>query len=372
MKKIRLQKLSIMLLIIVACSTNLVVAQDKTKATNVEVLKLSPQKLMVFKSYVGYLKPFDRGIIKTEIDGTIEKINFEEGKVVKKNQVLVHVSTNQLELQEQIVNSNFNQASSEYETQKLFFVKTSSSIGHLSADTEIPETEIIDEVDLASKTNSNQFSIKQLEIQVKVNESNYRQALSEYKKQKTLFDKKISNITVMEKFENLMEVSELNLELSKLTLQKAKISDQAALDAKRQQFKRAKKLREKRNRIQGDTTEHISTRRLGMQVRLAETDYEHALGDYQTQQILFDNDLINANVLEKYHNTLELIKIKLQLAKLEYAQSQIQDNTRLETYRNAMQNAKLKLKLAQLDLEKSKIPLFASQNVLYRAYHKQA
>ena len=339
--------------IICVCFASLVFAQEQSKATNVKVLELAPRKMSVFKFYVGYLKPFERATIKTEIEGTVEKINFEEGKKVRKGQTLVHVATKRLELRQKIADSNYKKTASDYNTQKLYFVKNSSAVGHLSEDTEVPTTESVDEAILAKKDISSQFSIRQLELQVKVNESNYRQTLAEYYKQKRLFEKNISNTTEMEKHENLLEVGRLTLELSKLALQKARTIDQVALEVRLNQFGRAKKLREKRERERSDADEHISTKQLKMQARLAETDYEHALADYQTQRKLFEKDMINANTLERFLNLLEVKKIGQQVAKLQYEQSKIQDTTRLETYRNAMQNAKLSLMLANLDLEKS-------------------
>ena len=350
----RLQKIGFAVLpIVFTCSAGFASTPKKTNATNVKVLELSPQKMSVYRSYVGYLKPFERVVLKSEIEGTVEKINFEEGNAVKKGNVLVHVATKRLELQEKIANSNFNQAASEYETQKLYFVKSSSVIGQLSDNTEIPVVEVTENVNLLIKDVFNQFSIKQLQLQMEINESNYKQTLSDYKKQEKLFEKNISNATEMEKHENLLEVSRLTLELSKLALQKAKIEEQVALDMKLQRFQREKNLREKRTRIHADLNEHISTRRLGMQLRLAETAYEHALSDYRTQKRLFEENLTDANALESFYNVWETSQTNLQLAKLQYEQSKIEDNTRLETYRNTMQTAKLNLMLARLDLEKS-------------------
>ncbi len=356
MKKKISNRIILLTLIIAGIGTsNLLQGQETAKVTNVEVLKLFPQNMSVFVSYAGYLKPFDRVVVKTEIDGTIEKINFEEGKKVEEEQVLVHVSTKRLELQQQIANSNFNQAETEYNTQKMYFDSADSQVVQLSADTEIPESEMITQADLESKKVSEQISIKQLELQVKVNESNYSQALSEYKKQKSLFDKKISNSTTMEKYKNQMEVSKWVLERSKLDFERARINEEVGLDIKLKHFQRENRLRKERSRIQANIAEHISTKRLGMQVRIAETEYEHSLSDFQTQKSLFNNNLINADALERFHNTLKLSKIKLQLAKSAYVQSKIQDNSRLKTYHHAMQNAKLGLALANLDLEKSKV-----------------
>ncbi len=338
---------------IVACSAGFAFAQERKNATNVEVMELSSRKMSVYRTYVGFLKPYERVVLKSEIEGTVERINFEEGEAVAKGGVLVHVSTKRLDLLEKISSSNFNQAASEYETQKLYFAKADSVIDPLPDKTQLRNTEPTENLNLLTKDVSRQFSIKQLQLQVKMNESNYKQTLSDYRKQKRLFEKNISNAAEMERHENLLEVGKLTLELSKLELRKATIREQVALEVKQQRFQREKALKERDSRIHADGNEHISTRQLAMRLRLAETEYEQSLSDYRTKKRSFARDLIDANILENSYNTLEISKVNLQLAKLQYRQSKIEDNTRLETFRNGMRNAELNLMLAQLDLEKS-------------------
>ncbi|MBT4288527.1 MAG: efflux RND transporter periplasmic adaptor subunit [Deltaproteobacteria bacterium] len=102
-------------------------------AQDIQRLTIKPQKLEIYHSYEGYIEPFERVIVRSETSGTIEKTTFEEGKVVKKNQILVNVSTERLALQEQLANSNYKLAEYEYLAQKQLFDQNVSSASSLNS-----------------------------------------------------------------------------------------------------------------------------------------------------------------------------------------------------------------------------------------------
>ncbi|MBT4290243.1 MAG: efflux RND transporter periplasmic adaptor subunit [Deltaproteobacteria bacterium] len=483
-------------------------AQEKMNVINIETLELIPRTMKISKSYLGHLEPNDRVILKTEIDGTIEKIDFEQGKSVKKGQVLFHISTQELNLNVIAAKSRFNQALSEYNTQKqLFFTiqpnQLSDSIqvhkkgqvfshvstqelklnviaaksrykqalseyntqkqlyftiqsNHLSANLLIPEKDNISENELQSVEVENQIAIKQLELQVDIAQSghdqasldyqlqkklflkqqfskasmmktsdlagynnqillqdsealnqkkfihiltrqqeaqarisatNYKQALSDYNKQKTMFEKNISNVSTLEKYSNQLEITlqklqldRLNLEksiiqdktrlktyenslkvakakldLTKMDLAKAKFSDLASIEARTAQLKQLRLFQQQRDQNKTSVNTYIDTKSLELQLNIAENNYAHALADYRTQKKLFKENMSNAATFEGYYNALKMNQFKLQLAHLNYEQSKIRDLNRLDNVRDSMEIAKAQYEIAQLKMEKSQI-----------------
>lgn len=71
---------------------------NKKKKTNVRIKMIEPESLKIKKTSVGSLLPKQRVLMRSEIDGVIEKINFEEGDVVYKNKKLIDISTKELQL----------------------------------------------------------------------------------------------------------------------------------------------------------------------------------------------------------------------------------------------------------------------------------
>ena len=421
---------------------------------NIETLKLISRTMKISKSYLGHLEPVDRVILKTEIDGTIEKIDFDQGQAVKQGQVLFHISTRELNLNVIAAKSRYNQALSEYNTQKQLFL--SNQPNDLLASLQIQEKDNISETELKSVNINKQTGIRQLELQVKIAQSgydqalinyklqkklflkkqyskasmmktsdlegqnnqillkdfdsttekksvhlltkqqetqtrisatNYKQVLSDYGKQKTLYDKNISNISTLEKHSNQLEISlqklqldrlkleqsiiqdktrletyannfkvaKARLELSKLDLEKAKLSDQASIKARTDQLKQLKSYEKLRSKGKTLISVYIGTKSLELQLKIAENDYAHVLANYRTQKTLFNKNMINTATLEGFYNALKMAQFKFQLANLSYQQSKIQDNSRLDNVKDSMEIAKVQYELAKVKMEKSKI-----------------
>ena len=298
------------------------IAQEKKNVINIETLELIPRTMKISKSYLGHLEPNDRVILKTEIDGTIEKIDFEQGKSVKKGQVLFHISTQELNLNVIAARSRYNQALSEYNTQKLLFFTNQPN--HLSASLFIPEKDNISESELKSVAVENQTAIKQLELQVEIAQSGYNLTLLDYQIQKKLFLKQQYSKASM------MKTSDLEGKNNKILLQ-----DSDALNQKK--------------------FIHIQTRQQEALARISATNYKQALSDYKKQKTMFEKNISNVSILEKYSNQLEVTLQKLQLDRLNLEKSIIQDKTRLETYENSLKVARAKLDLAKLDLARAKL-----------------
>ena len=72
--------------------------RDNKKKTNVRVHEVDLESLSIQSTYVGNLLPNQRLIMKSEIDGVIENIYFDEGEEIFQNKKLVDISTKELSL----------------------------------------------------------------------------------------------------------------------------------------------------------------------------------------------------------------------------------------------------------------------------------
>jgi len=72
--------------------------RDNKKKTNVRVHEVDLESLSIQSTYVGNLLPNQRVIMRSEIDGVIENIHFDEGEEIFQNKKLVDISTKELSL----------------------------------------------------------------------------------------------------------------------------------------------------------------------------------------------------------------------------------------------------------------------------------
>ena len=72
--------------------------RDNKKKTNVRVQEVDLESLSIQHTYVGNLLPNQRVTMRSEIDGVIENIYFDEGEEIVKNRKLVDISTKELSL----------------------------------------------------------------------------------------------------------------------------------------------------------------------------------------------------------------------------------------------------------------------------------
>ena len=71
---------------------------DNKKKTNVRVHEIDLESLNIESTYVGNLLPNQRLIMKSEIDGVIENVYFDEGDEIVTNKKLLDISTKELSL----------------------------------------------------------------------------------------------------------------------------------------------------------------------------------------------------------------------------------------------------------------------------------
>ena len=80
------------------------------KKTNVRIKQVNLESLSIQSTYVGYLLPYKRVLMRSEIDGVIEKIDFEEGDEITKGKRLVDISTKERRLKLKIAITDSNLA----------------------------------------------------------------------------------------------------------------------------------------------------------------------------------------------------------------------------------------------------------------------
>ena len=71
---------------------------NNKKKTNVRLKEIEPGTLKIQTTYVGSLLPNQRVLMRSQIDGVIENINFEEGEEITKEKQLIDISTKELQL----------------------------------------------------------------------------------------------------------------------------------------------------------------------------------------------------------------------------------------------------------------------------------
>ena len=84
--------------------------RDNKKKTNVRVHEIDLESLNIESTYVGNLLPNQRLIMKSEIDGVIENVYFDEGDEIVTNKKLLDISTKELSLKLKIALADFKLA----------------------------------------------------------------------------------------------------------------------------------------------------------------------------------------------------------------------------------------------------------------------
>ncbi|MDR2337588.1 MAG: efflux RND transporter periplasmic adaptor subunit [Deltaproteobacteria bacterium] len=124
--------LTILLLLIVSLSSLTACNKQEQAKSGIIVpvvgLTITGEKLQNAITIVGNLQANEDVIIKSEITGNVEKINFEEGQTVKKGTLLIQVDHKNLNSEMEQAQANFNLADANLKRSKeLFENKTISS-----------------------------------------------------------------------------------------------------------------------------------------------------------------------------------------------------------------------------------------------------
>ena len=83
---------------------------NNKKKTNVRLKEIEPGTMKIQTTYVGSLLPNQRVLMRSQIDGVIENINFEEGDELTKEKRLIDISTKELQLKLKIAIADSNLA----------------------------------------------------------------------------------------------------------------------------------------------------------------------------------------------------------------------------------------------------------------------
>ena len=83
---------------------------NNKKKTNIRLKEIKPETLKIQTTYVGSLLPSQRVLMRSQIDGVIENINFEEGDEITKEKRLIDISTKELQLKLKIAIADSNLA----------------------------------------------------------------------------------------------------------------------------------------------------------------------------------------------------------------------------------------------------------------------
>ncbi len=83
---------------------------NNKKKSNVRLKEIKPETLKIQTTYVGSLLPNQRVLMRSQIDGVIENINFKEGDEITKGKKLIDISTKELQLKLKIAIADSNLA----------------------------------------------------------------------------------------------------------------------------------------------------------------------------------------------------------------------------------------------------------------------
>jgi len=106
---------------------------ERKKVTRVEVIKLSPRKLVNYATYIGHLKPLNRITLSSEVAGNIEKASFLNGDSIQKGDVLVQFDTRKLRLNKKMNESNYTLALMDYKREKNLYIKNLSTMAKVAS-----------------------------------------------------------------------------------------------------------------------------------------------------------------------------------------------------------------------------------------------
>lgn len=173
---------------------------------NVKTELVERKSLVKYSDFTGFLEPLHKTTVSAEVSGIIESVKIKLGDRVKKGEILVRISTEDLEIEKAKAVSDLSLKQMLYDQEK-----------------EIFETRIND-VRL-SKKEKNRFPenlitqnalLKKLQAQ-----SAYKLALNTYKREKALSKKGFSNASRIETVENQMLSTRFQFQLADIAYERA-------------------------------------------------------------------------------------------------------------------------------------------------------
>ncbi|MDH4247503.1 MAG: efflux RND transporter periplasmic adaptor subunit [Deltaproteobacteria bacterium] len=93
------------------------------KRLKVEVLSIVLRPFVLQATYVGNLQPNDRVALRSEMEGLVEQVNFEESQQVARGKPLLNISTEQARVRRDLARTDFQLSDSKYKRAKDMFDK---------------------------------------------------------------------------------------------------------------------------------------------------------------------------------------------------------------------------------------------------------
>jgi len=268
-----------------------IVAFSAGSITSVKVLKITPGPLNTEISYTGYLAPEQRVNIRTQAEGTVEKVMFKKGDQIEKGQILLHISTETLALDAQKAKLNFQLAKANYDAekkslnQKIVWRKLLITVKAAKANL----NQAISDVVAAQQIADSDIGKKQLALRQKQASYNFALAKTEFEKERQLLNKKMSSQSKLDTYKNRMDTQQINMAL-------------VALEVKTGEIKSDREQLETANR-------NLTLRQLEyQQTQIDLEDYDNKTDQYR---------------LEALRNTKEIARIHWKSAKIELAKSKV-------------------------------------------------
>lgn len=268
--------------------TNLNINIFAQETINVSTLLVQPSTLIKKVQKVGISEPLHSVGLVPEIEGVIEKLNYEEQDKVKKGDILANIASQKLKIERDRLQNLLNQAKFIYEKQKanyeMFLSKENIDNSELLSVLDIP---VSGKQNIQAQTIAQ--NVKQAEIQLSISKTNYEKELKIYNQ-------------------------ELDIKNSLTNIQQTDLTRKLA----KNNYDRNKQLLEK----------NVITKAQFEQIEL---DYNLSVLQYEVAQLNHSNLLLNRDaVLLQYQKQYENDKSRYILSRLEQLNVEINSDVELE------------------------------------------
>ncbi len=107
-----------------AASAAMAPASGRSSGVNVRVQVLEPSSIAAELTYVGNVLPQERLTLKSEAEGIVEELKFDEGNTVKRGQVMAHISTKEQQVRLDMARADYKLAQVNFERDEQLSLKS--------------------------------------------------------------------------------------------------------------------------------------------------------------------------------------------------------------------------------------------------------
>lgn len=184
---------------------------------NVKTETVEKRDLIKYSDFTGFLEPVNKTTVSAEVSGIIELVRVKLGDSVKKGDILVRISTKDLEIDKEKAESNFALKKMLYEQEKEIFETRINDVKLTKKEKDRFPENLITQNALLTKRQA---------------QSAYKLALNNYNREKSLSKKGFSNASRLETVENQMLSTKFQFQLADIAyervLRQANVSVQTA------------------------------------------------------------------------------------------------------------------------------------------------